>query len=400
MVKRQTTNLFGNEIRVSGPLFPPSGISKSANIATFPDVKKIVDHDVIVTGTRRMTEDKNKVFEVIVFYFPTTHCRTVTVWLIAFDGTMSSLQIFQSAEITLRQGVLPPKQNERKKWMDIIEKQVKELQIHKENRTWRLSGTWDEVQEARGILESLYSERKLNSVSKHEYVVHKKLEENFQLSDPKKSNVPGHSDNTPLNVSAIHQKETTNLPQITGSQDSDKLVIPTSRINKVPTEFTSSEKSLPFPIGQYPSSTQPLFQMPNTTTIYLYKSNITRLAVDIIVNAANGRLLHQGGVAVAISKAVGPSFQRDSERYIAKHGKIPVSGTAVIAVGNDLPYSNVINAVGPVWFEYDDKVKCRDALMMAFFNSFKYADEKLFALTMAVPPIGGGKCVYRHSSSQ
>ena len=313
---------------------------------------------------------------------------------------MSSLQIFQSAEVTLRQGVLPPKRNERKKWMDTIEKQVKELRIHKENRTWRLSGAWDEIQAARGILESLYSERKLNSVPKHEHVVHMKLEENFQLADPRKSSVPGrfsiHSDNSALNVSEIYQKETTNFPQITGSQDSDKLVVPTSGMNEVPTEFASYEKSLPFPIGQCPSSTQPLFQMRNATTVYLYNSNITRLAVDVIVNAANGKLLHHGGVAAAISKTAGPSFQKDSEQYISRHGKIPVSGTAVIAVGPQLPYSHIINAVGPVWSEYDDKVKCRDALMMAFFNSFKCADETLLALTMAVPPIGGGKCVHRH----
>ena len=186
---------------------------------------------------------------------------------------------------------LPPERDERKKWKDTLENQVKELQIHSRNHTWHLSGTWDEVQAAREILESLYSERK--------HVIHMKLEEHYQLSDPKKSNVPDrfsiHSDNTPLKVSAIHQKETINLPQITGSQDSDKLVIPKSGINKVPTEFTSSEKSLPFPIGQYPSSKLPLFKMPNTTTIYLYKYNITKLAVDVIVNAANGRTTPPGG---------------------------------------------------------------------------------------------------------
>ena len=302
---------------------------------------------------------------------------------------MSSLQIFQRAEVTLKQGILPPKRNERKKWMDIIEKNVKGLEVHKENHTWLLRGTWDEVQAAREILISLHCERKSNIVPKNEHVVHMKLEENF-LPD----RFPVHNENTPMKISAIDQKETINLTQNTDY--SDRRVFPTTENYKLSTEFRSSKKSPASPVEQSPNSTEPLFKMPNGTTIYLYNSNITRLAVDVIVNAANESLLHHGGVAKAISKAGGPLFQRDSDEYINKHGKIPVSGTAVIAVGPELPYSHVINAVGPMWIQYSDKVKCRETLMLAFFNSFKCANEKLLALTMAVPPIGGGKSVQYH----
>ena len=207
---------------------------------------------------------------------------------------------------------------------------------------------------------------------------------------------PVHNENTPIKISEIRQKETTILTQGTDSEDSDEFVVPTTENYKLPTELFSSSKKLPASaVGQYPSSIEPLFKMPNGTNIYLYNSNITRLAVDVIVNAANESLLHHGGVAEAISKAAGPLFQRESDRYVNRYGKIPVSGTAVIAVdlGRHLPYSHVINAVGPMWLQYGDKVKCREALMMAFFNSFKCANEKLLAFIMAVPPIGGGKSV-------
>ena len=72
--------------------------------------------------------------------------------------------------------------------------------------------------------------------------------------------------------------------------------------------------------------------------------DITRLAVDAIVNAANRELAPGGGVCGAIHAAAGPHLARACREI----GGCP-TGQARITPGFRLPAGHVIHAVGPVW---------------------------------------------------
>lgn len=100
--------------------------------------------------------------------------------------------------------------------------------------------------------------------------------------------------------------------------------------------------------------------------------DITKEAVDAIVNAANGTLMGGGGVDGAIHRAGGPEILQACKEIRRRQfpDGLP-TGQAVVTTGGKLPAKHVIHTVGPVYGSGGaDKA---DLLAACYFNSLSLA---------------------------
>ena len=120
------------------------------------------------------------------------------------------------------------------------------------------------------------------------------------------------------------------------------------------------------------------------THVHILKGDITEMAVDAIVNAANTDLILGGGVAGAIRRKGGPFIQEDCDRI----GRIAL-GAAVVTTAGNLKALYVIHAASM----HQGGQATAQSLQHAVRESLERAEEKALR-SIAFPAVGAGIAGY------
>lgn len=123
---------------------------------------------------------------------------------------------------------------------------------------------------------------------------------------------------------------------------------------------------------------------PSGRKLEIAQGDIIEEDVDAIVNAANARLKHGGGLARVIARRGGREIQEESDAWVREHGPVPHDSPAHTSAGK-LPFRYIIHAVGPKWGSGEEDAK----LAAAVVGSLTRADE-LHLRSIALPAISTG----------
>ncbi|XP_069472730.1 protein mono-ADP-ribosyltransferase PARP14-like isoform X2 [Ambystoma mexicanum] len=128
-------------------------------------------------------------------------------------------------------------------------------------------------------------------------------------------------------------------------------------------------------------------KLPSGLVVSVYKDDLCKHPVDVVVNASNEHLRHIGGLALALLNAAGPQLQTDSDTFVQKNGKLKPGQIAVTSAWN-LPCRHVVHAVGPMWQD-STRENSEFLLKKIIKESLGFTESKNYS-SIAIPAISSG----------
>ena len=145
------------------------------------------------------------------------------------------------------------------------------------------------------------------------------------------------------------QDETTTSTIISGLEQTYSVCIETITLENIESEVIFDDIVTTLSAREYCRASSK-FPNNNIVAFKVYIGDITDFPADVIVNAANGKLKHIGGLAAAILKKGGKEIQSDCDDYIqSRLYKLGDGDVYSSLTTGKLPCKRIVHAVGPRW---------------------------------------------------
>ncbi|XP_069140966.1 LOW QUALITY PROTEIN: protein mono-ADP-ribosyltransferase PARP14-like [Argopecten irradians] len=142
------------------------------------------------------------------------------------------------------------------------------------------------------------------------------------------------------------------ITKLMTSEDSKPKVSQVEKIHRVvivPSDESDDDVTGAGPMPLRPDHTQEMARCSQPGyELMVVMGDITNLKVDVLVNAANRELQHNGGLAKAIVQKGGNAIQDDCNRYIRQHRAL-MEGDVYMGKAGSLQCNYIAHAVGPKW---------------------------------------------------
>ena len=135
-----------------------------------------------------------------------------------------------------------------------------------------------------------------------------------------------------------------------------------------------------------------VLETPNGPTILVYKTNLTTLTIDAIVNPCGKKVGEGGSLSKAISESAGVGYQRACRDKAKSHGDMLESEVVVTSAGN-LPCKIVLHAHSPVWHKGSDQKQTEYNLKRTIGNCIYMADDA-GVRSVALPAMSAGTDIF------
>ena len=124
----------------------------------------------------------------------------------------------------------------------------------------------------------------------------------------------------------------------------------------------------------------------NNTMVKVVHGELVKENVDAIVNSANSKLAHCGGIALAIGNAAGGEMQAESSELVERDGDVE-PGEVVVTGGGKLKAKHILHAVSP---NYQDGENQEDEVMRkVLLNTYTLANH-MELKSISIPAVGTG----------
>ena len=129
----------------------------------------------------------------------------------------------------------------------------------------------------------------------------------------------------------------------------------------------------------------------NGRILVIKKENIANEEADVIINSADTKLVHHGGVPGSLNQKSLGELQRSCDTYRKQHGEVPVGEIVVTPAGGKLGCKHVIHAVGPSNKSCSTPESTLKTVLYELTIKILKEAERLEAVSIVFPAIGTGR---------